>query len=55
LSILPEPGGDADAGALTRFQARFHKCLTMRSDALFELADALLCSQGPVTSLPGRR
>jgi DDE superfamily endonuclease len=27
------------------------ECLTVRADALFELSDALLCAQGPVTSL----
>lgn len=53
MSILPEPGADAGAGALRYFRAEFHQCLTSRSDALFELADAMLCSSGPVVSLPG--
>jgi hypothetical protein len=52
LSILPEPGPGAGAGALRDFRAEFHQCLRARSDALFELADALLCNPGPVTSLP---
>jgi len=52
LSILPEPGTRAGAGALTAFRAGFYDCLTARPDALFELAEALLCSSGPVTSLP---
>lgn len=39
-------------GALERFRAGFYECLTARGDALFELADALLCQTGPVTSLP---
>jgi hypothetical protein len=34
------------------FRAGFFACLAARSDALFELSDALLCSSGPVTSLP---
>ncbi|GAA0400627.1 hypothetical protein GCM10009541_49720 [Micromonospora gifhornensis] len=29
----------------------FHACLTARGDALFELADALLCGDAPVRSL----
>ncbi|MEV3939340.1 NF041680 family putative transposase [Glycomyces sp. NPDC049804] len=51
--MLPEPGTDRGAGALARFRAGFHQCLKARSDALFELADAMLCSSGPVVSLPG--
>ncbi|WP_020574459.1 NF041680 family putative transposase [Actinopolymorpha alba] len=42
------------AGALgesSRFRQEFYQCLTARADALFELSDAVLCSQGPVTSL----
>ena len=33
---------------LSRFRTCFHDCLTARADALFELAEALLCSDGPV-------
>jgi hypothetical protein len=36
---------------LSRFRTGFHGCLTARADALFELADALLCTDGPVKSL----
>jgi hypothetical protein len=44
--------GQADAlGELSGFRQRFHECLTGRADALFELTDAVLCSDGPVTSL----
>ena len=35
---------------LSRFRAGFHACFTRRGDALFELADAMLCAQGPVRS-----
>ena len=38
-------------GALRDFRARLHGCLTMRADALFELADAVLCAGRPVSSL----
>jgi hypothetical protein len=29
----------------------FYRCLTGRADALFELTDALLCTDGPVKTL----
>jgi hypothetical protein len=38
-------------GRLAGFRREFHRCLTRRSDALFELTDALLCADGPVDSL----
>jgi hypothetical protein len=37
-------------GRLSGFRDEFHRCLTARSDALFELVDALLCQDGPVRS-----
>nr|WP_192749849.1 NF041680 family putative transposase [Actinopolymorpha pittospori] len=36
---------------LSRFRVVFYDCLTARADALFELADAVLCEQGPVNTL----
>ena len=44
--------GDTPAGRgdLARFRREFYACLTARADALFELADAVLCADGPVTS-----
>ena len=36
---------------LSRFRIEFYDCLHARADALFELADAVLCADGPVTSL----
>jgi hypothetical protein len=38
-------------GELTRFRHEFYSSLTRRSDALFELTDALLCADGPVRTL----
>jgi DDE superfamily endonuclease len=38
-------------GELSRFRREFYASLTSRSDALFELTDAVLCAHGPVTSL----
>jgi hypothetical protein len=35
---------------LAGFRREFHRCLTARPDALFELVDALLCADGPVRS-----
>ncbi len=37
---------------LAEFRQEFYRSLTRWSDALFELADAVLCAPGPVTSLP---
>jgi hypothetical protein len=37
--------------ALREFRLRLHGCLASRADALFELADAVACAGGPVTSL----
>jgi len=37
--------------ALRGFRERLHECLTARADALFELADAVLCTGRPVSSL----
>ena len=42
----------ADAvGDLDAFRRLFYDCLTARADALFDLADAVLCADGPVRSL----
>lgn len=40
-------------GALIGFRQGLYGCLTARADALFELADAVLCTDGPVRSLVG--
>src|SRR4051794_19862897 len=50
------PDGAAGAGplaVLSRFRADFHACLTARRDEIFELADAVLCADGPVRCLAG--
>jgi hypothetical protein len=41
LSVLPRVHGD------------LYPCLLPRADELFELADALLCTRGPVKTLVG--
>ena len=38
---------------LSRFRRDFHACLTARADELSELADAVLCADGPVKTLAG--
>jgi DDE superfamily endonuclease len=50
--IVPDMGDVDGLGLLTRFRQEFHDCLTARADALFELCDAVLCTDGPVVSLP---
>ncbi|MFD0078943.1 NF041680 family putative transposase [Streptomyces sp. NPDC127166] len=51
MSLL-QRGDPGDAFAeLSFFRTEFYACLTGRGDALFELADALLCSDGPVKTL----
>jgi hypothetical protein len=47
----PSPG--PASGDLARFRQEFYQCLLRRADALFELADSVLCAGGPVRSLPG--
>jgi DDE superfamily endonuclease len=50
----PEAGGPDNAAARDRlagFRAELYRCLTRRGDALFELADAVLCGQGRVQML----
>ncbi|MFE9976724.1 transposase, partial [Streptomyces hirsutus] len=44
------PGSEA-LGLLSRFRVEFHGCLYQRADALFELTDAVLCTDGPVKTL----
>jgi hypothetical protein len=43
----------ASLGDLAGFRQAFYDCLTLRADALFELTDAVLCADGPVTTLVG--
>lgn len=45
------PSAAAALGDLTQFRETFYDCLTARADGLFELTDAALCADGPITSL----
>jgi hypothetical protein len=45
-------GGAAGAlGQLAGFRGELYRCFGARGDALFELADAVLCAEGPVKTL----
>jgi len=47
-----EAGAGGALDALGGFRAGLYRCFTLRADALFELADALACTPGPVTGPP---
>ncbi|WP_406111703.1 transposase [Streptomyces sp. NBC_01003] len=51
MSLLHHAVRREPLAELSCFRGEFYSCLTARSDALFELADAVLCSDGPVRSL----
>jgi hypothetical protein len=55
-SVAQTWAGGQDIGrvrraALARFRVAFYGCLTARADELFELTEAMLCSEGPVRTL----
>ncbi|MDX2291827.1 MULTISPECIES: NF041680 family putative transposase [Streptomyces] len=51
MSLQHHDARQAHLAELSRFRGEFYSCLTARSDALFELTDAVLCGDGPVRSL----
>jgi hypothetical protein len=54
MDSLQERAADVEPLAvLSRFRRDFHACLTARADELSELADAVLCADGPVKTLAG--
>jgi len=53
MDSLPEYAGAGPLAVLGRFRLEFHACLTARADELSELADAVLCADGPVKTLAG--
>ncbi|MFI6986434.1 NF041680 family putative transposase [Embleya sp. NPDC050154] len=54
VTSLPYRRGRVEAfSELSDFRGEFHACLIRRGDALFELADAVLCADGPVKTLVG--
>jgi hypothetical protein len=50
--VEPRPDGQA-RDRLAEFRRELYRCFTARADALFELADAVLCADGPVKTLVG--
>jgi hypothetical protein len=52
-SLLDRAADVESLAALSRFRRDFHACLTARRDEIFELADAVLCADGPVKTLAG--
>ena len=52
-SLHPGAGDVEPLAALRRFRREVYSCMTRRPDALFELGEALACSEGPVRSLVG--
>jgi DDE superfamily endonuclease len=54
MDSLLEHAPDVESLAvLSRFRLGFRGCLAARGDELFELADAVLCADGPVRTLAG--
>ena len=53
MDSLPEDVGAGPAAVLSGFRREFHACLAARADELMELADAVLCADGPVRTLAG--
>jgi hypothetical protein len=51
--IEPRPEDDRARDRLAAFRGELYCCFTARADALFELADAVLCADGPVQTLAG--
>jgi hypothetical protein len=52
MDSLPDhAAGAGPLAVLSRFRADFHSCLRARADELCELADAVLCADGPVRNL----
>ncbi|MFD4635489.1 NF041680 family putative transposase [Streptomyces sp. NPDC058284] len=47
MSVLQRVGGREEFEELSRFRTDLYRCLTVRADAFFDLADALLCADRP--------
>jgi DDE superfamily endonuclease len=52
-SLIEDAACVEPLAVLSRFRRDFHACLTARADELSELADAVLCADGPVRDLAG--
>ena len=52
-SLLDRVADVEPLAVLSQIRLDFHACLTARADELSELADAVLCADGPVRTLAG--
>jgi hypothetical protein len=52
-AVEPQRHEDRARDQLAAFRGELYRCFTARADALFELADAVLCGDGPVRTLAG--
>lgn len=53
MNSVHDTGCAGALGDLPGFRQEFYRCLTRRADALFELCEAMLCAEGPVSTLAG--
>ena len=53
ISVADAHAGVEGLSVLARFRTNLYNCLTRRADTLFELCDAVLCTDGPVKTLVG--
>jgi hypothetical protein len=53
VTSVHDPDQETAFGALAEFGQQAYNCFTARADVLFELTDAVLCTEGPVRSLVG--
>ena len=51
-SVVAEASHRQDFAELSSFRMELYAAMPRRADALFELADAVLCAGAPVVSLP---
>ena len=51
--VEPQPEDNRARDRLAAFRRELYGCFTARADALFELADGVLCAEGPVKTLVG--
>jgi hypothetical protein len=52
VNSVHDAGLAGAVGELSVFRQELYRCLSRRADALFDLCDAVLCTDGPVRSLP---
>src|SRR3954449_2304334 len=53
VGVVGQSGAAEAAERLRGFRSELYRCLGRRADELFELTDALLCADGPVSTLVG--